>query len=210
MSEVLSVAIRPETGKLRMRRLRAAGQIPAVLYGHGEANVNLAVPTRDVDTLIRHGSHFVELQGAVNEHAMVAEVRWDGLGKEVLHLDFLRINVNESVEIDLPLELKGEAPGTKAGGVLNFVLHEITVRGPANKLPDKVEVRIGELELGKEILAGQIRLPDGVELVSSPSELVVDCQLPRTDEEAKPADFASEPEVIGRKAEEEEGEASEA
>ena len=169
MSEVLSVAIRPETGKLRMRRLRAGGRIPAVLYGHGEANVNLSVPAREVDLLIRHGSHFVELQGAVNEHAMVADVRWDGLGKEVLHLDFLRVNINESVEIDLPLELKGEAPGTKAGGVLNFVMHEIAVRGPANKLPDKIEVRIGELELGQEILTGQIRLPEGVELVTPPS-----------------------------------------
>lgn len=209
MSEVLNVAMRPETGKLRMRRMRAAGQIPAVLYGHGEANVNISVPARDVESLIRHGSHFVELQGAVNEHAMVADVRWDGLGKEVLHLDFLRINVNESVEIELPLELKGEAPGTKAGGVLNFVLHEITVRGPANKLPDKIEVRLGELELGQEILAGQIRLPEGVELVTAAAELVVDCQLPRLEEDGKPADFAAEPEVIGRKAEEEEGAASE-
>jgi large subunit ribosomal protein L25 len=202
--------LREETGTLRMRRMRSAGRIPAVLFGHGENCVNLAIDAREVQSLVKHGSHFVELKGAVNEHAMVADVQWDGLGSEVLHLDLLRIDVTESVELDLAIELKGQAPGTKAGGILNFVLHEVTVRGPANKLPDRLELRIGNLELNQWLNAKDIPLPEGVELVTDPEEMVVECQLPKVEAEAPAAtaDFTSEPEVIGRK--EEEGAESEA
>ncbi len=210
MTDVLNVALRDQTGTLRMRRLRHSGRIPAVLYGHGEASVNLDIDVREVQLLVRHGAHFVELNGAVNEHAMVSEVQWDSFGSEVLHLDLMRISVTESVELDLPIELKGQSPGTKAGGILNFVLHEATVRGPANLIPDKLELRIGGLELGKWLNASDVPLPDGVVLLTKPDEMVVECQLPKTEtEEPGTADFAVEPEIVGRKEEDESAESDE-
>ena len=151
MAVILNPTKREELGTSRARRLRRAGQIPAVLYGHGEANVNLAVPAGDILQAIRHGDKLVEIRGAANESALIREVQWDAFGTEVLHLDLTRVSADESVEVTVTVDLRGEAPGTKQGGVIEHVTHEITLVCPAAAIPDRLEISINALGCGASI-----------------------------------------------------------
>jgi large subunit ribosomal protein L25 len=91
MAEVLSVKVRESRGTSRARRQRAAGQIPAILYGHGQESVSLSVPTEQVLGVVRHGGHIVQLEGDVSDTALVRAVQWDPFGVDVLHIDLARV-----------------------------------------------------------------------------------------------------------------------
>jgi len=207
MAEVLNVKVRDLRGKRNARRMRRAGNVPAVLYGHGEAVVSLVVPTDQVKAAIRHGARVVELQGDVKETAFVRELQWDTFGMEVLHLDLTRVSADDRVQVEVHIELRGEAPGTREGGVVTHLLHQVEVECPVTAIPEKILVSIRELKLGDVISAGDIELPQGVTLTSTPDAVVVQCLLPLEQEEPEAAVAgALEPEVIGRKAEGEEEE----
>jgi large subunit ribosomal protein L25 len=205
MAEVLQVRIRNEAGSNAVKRVRRAGDIPAILYGHGEANVCLAVPSHQVGAAIRHGAKMVELRGDVSDTALIREVQWDSLGMNVLHIDLTRVSATEKVQVTLALELRGEAPGTRQGGMLEHLIHEIEVECPAGSLPERIEVNINSLQLGQAIKLGEIPLPDKVVLIGDPDEVVVHCvsvsAVPEEEEVAVAE--PGEPEVIGRKAESE-------
>ena len=201
MTDVLHVQKRTETGTLRMRRMRREGQIPAVLYGHGAESVALSVPTRDVNAWLRQASHIVQLQGDFTESVVVKEVQWDAFGVDVLHIDFARIDEKESLELELQVELKGDAPGTKMGGIVKHVVHRLTVRGPATQLPDRLELNINQLEVGGALKASDLELPESVELVGESDEVLVMCSeaSAAAEESDEASDSPAEPEVIGRK-----------
>ncbi len=190
-----------------MRRLRKAGSIPAILYGRGQESIALTLAANEVGAVMRHGSQIVELVGDVSESALVKFVQWDALGSDVLHLDLARIDVTEDIEVNIAIELRGIAPGSKQGGSVQQVAHEIAIVCPANKLPDSCEISINALELNQSITAGEIDLPAEVKLVTPVDDVIVTCFEVIQVEEEEPADFASaEPEVIGRTGEEEETE----
>jgi large subunit ribosomal protein L25 len=210
MRDSLTVSVRTELGKLPVRRLRNRGNVPAILYGHGEANVNLAVPSEQVALAVRHGSRLVDLNGAVNETVLVRQVQWDAFGVHVLHLDFSRISADESVDIVLPIELRGTAIGTKEGGVVEHIKHELRIRCPALRIPEKLEVNVSGLHLDQSVTSGQVQLPEGALLLTDADEIVVHCIQPKVEDELAAAAEPGEPEVIGRKKEEAEGEGGEA
>jgi large subunit ribosomal protein L25 len=190
-----------------MKRLRQAGSIPAVLYGHGEGTIMLTVKEAELGKVIDQGSHIVELTGSVNESALIKDIHWDAFGSSILHLDLARVSATEEVEVTLPIELKGEAPGTHEGGVVKFLKHEVTILCRANQLPDKIELRINDLQLDNLISAGDIPMPPGVKLTSPAEEPIVSCAIAvEKPEEAEEGAEAAEPEVIGAKKEDEEAE----
>lgn len=199
MNDSLTVNERTETGSLRMKRMRAAGEIPAILYGHGEGTINLKVAAKDLDRIIDHGSHFVDLKGSVNDSALIHDVQWDAFGTHILHLDLMRVSATEEVEVTLPVELKGEAPGTKEGGVVNHINHEVTILCPARALPDKLVLNINELHLDDTILVSALELPAKAKFVTPEEEPVVTCALPVVVEETteEGMEEGAEPEVIG-------------
>jgi large subunit ribosomal protein L25 len=189
--------------------MRLHGQVPAVLYGHGLENVHLAVPTDSIRQIVLQGAKVVDLQGDLSESALIRDVQWDAFAAELLHVDLFRVTAGERVETPVSVVLRGEAPGVKAGGVIEHVLHEVDIECPVSSLPDRLEVNINQLELGKSILAKEIHLPEGATLLTDGDSVVVHCVEPMgadADEEAAAAEGASEPEVIGRKAEDEDEE----
>lgn len=203
MSDTLNVVVRNDVGTRSSRRLRKSGAVPAVLYSQGE-NVNLSIPTDQVDAAIRHGSKLVALTGAVSESALIREVQWDTFGTEVLHLDLTRVREGQRVTTTLEVYLRGEAPGAKQGGVVKHQTHEIEVECPATSIPEHFEVNINTLALGQVVLAENLKLPEGVNLLTSPETTIVACvEAEDESEEAASMDMA-EPEVIGRAAKEEE------
>jgi large subunit ribosomal protein L25 len=203
MAESLTVEKRTSRGKRHSKRIRLGGAIPAVLYGHGEEAVSLSVPHDAFVAALRHGTRLVELQGAVRESALIRDLQWDTYGTAVLHIDFARVSADEKVQVTVPVELRGQAAGARAGGVIQHSVHSIEIECLATAIPEKILVKINNLEINASILVGQIELPTGVTLLSDPDAVAVQCVEPTAEEEAAeglPGE-AAEPEVIGRKAE---------
>lgn len=143
MTDTLDVVARKESGSRHCRRLRRDGMVPAILYGHGGACVELAASKEAVEAVIRHGSRLVELRGAVKESAVVRDLQWDAMGSEPIHLDLLRVSKTDRVRVRVPVDMKGECPGQRGGGIVTLVLHEIELECTADSIPDRVHVSIG-------------------------------------------------------------------
>lgn len=207
MSDTLEVVSRTSGGSRESRRLRRSGMVPAILYGHGEKCVELAAKREAVEAVVRHGSRFVELTGAVKEGAIIRELQWDAMGTFPLHVDLLRASKSERIKVRVPVDLKGECPGQRAGGTVNLVMHEIELECTADAIPERIHAQVGHLEIGHAIKVRDLELPPGVRTLADAEETVVTCMVPgRKAEETAPA-AVGEPEIIGRKAAEE-GEAA--
>ncbi len=152
MALQLAVQPRETEGKHGNRRLRQSGKIPGILYGHGLESVPLAVAADALTAAIRHGSRLVSLTGAVNESAFIRDLQWDTWGTHIIHVDFTRISEHEIVEVRVPVELRGEAPGVREGGVVVQHVHEVEIACPASVIPDKLHVNINHLKLNESIL----------------------------------------------------------
>jgi len=197
MAEVLKVEKREQVGSSATKRLRRDGRIPAVLYGHGEANEHLSLAAAQVKTLLRHHSKTVELEGEVKETALVSEIQWDPLGIEVLHLDLIRVNLQELVQVTVAVHRHGDAVGLRQGGMLIDNAHEVEIECPAGQIPESVGLNVTELELGGHLTAGDLELPEGVSLVTPVESVMVHIEQPKgTEEEA--AEQLGEPEVISK------------
>jgi large subunit ribosomal protein L25 len=197
-------------GSQAAKRLRQAGQIPAVLYGHKEATVAVALSADAFTKAIRHGARVVDLRFDGNlEKALIKDIQWDHLGHDILHVDFERVGADERITVTVPIELRGIAAGASAGGLLDQPLHTLLVECPAISVPNSIRVNISELQVGAAIHVRDLHLPEGVKAMTDPDAIVVHMTAPVAEPEAAPAPAAesAEPEVIGRqKAAEEEGE----
>jgi len=205
MAEQMVVEHRDPRGKLNNRRLRRSGKIPAVLYGPGQENVCLAVSAEALGTALRHGGRLVDLTGAVSESAFIRDMQWNTWGTHVLHVDFTRISADEVVEVTLTIELRGEAPGVREGGVVDQLVHDVEIACPAGSIPEKLQVNINHLKLEDKITLAELKLPEGAKLLVDDLEaIVVQCIVPQElPEEGAAEAVPGEPEVIGAKKEEE-------
>jgi len=169
----ISAQPRTEFGKGGARRTRRAGQVPAVLYGHGEAPKHIALPARDFAAAIRHGGMTQVLDIAVTDGtshlALPKAIQRDPIKDTFDHVDLLIVRRGERVTVEVPVLLVGEA----AKGTL--VMHEaqtLSVTADALNLPDNVEASLDGLEAGSHVTAADVTLPEGAELAADP-ELVV-------------------------------------
>lgn len=178
MIETIEVQKREVLGSWKVRKLRAEGLVPAILYGHGEANICLSVKIESVLSLVRHGSKLVSLTGAITDTALLRDVQWDSMGSEIVHLDFARVSQTELVEVSLPIHLHGEAPGAVGAGQLRFLTHEVTIKCPALSIPEFLTVDISQLLLGKSIHVNEMKLPEGASAVTPGSVVVVQVVAP--------------------------------
>ncbi len=199
MAEELTVAIRQLRGKRNSRRMRGDGKIPAVLYGHGRECVDLSVSRDAFDLVIRHGSRVVMLTGGVNEQAQIKDVQWNTWGNEVLHIDFTRVSEHEKIEVTLPVELYGEAPGLKDGGIVEQLIHQATLECSATAVPEHLTVSVNHLNLGDSVSLSALELPQGARFLDDPSSVVVHCVEPAEAPEEEAVEAGAEPEVIGEK-----------
>jgi large subunit ribosomal protein L25 len=182
--------------------------VPAVVYGHKEATVSLSVPGEELLRAVRHGARLIDLKlGDKSETALIRDVQWDPLGHDILHVDFTRVAADERVTLQVPVMLRGTAPGVAAGGVVVQPVHTLTVECLVHSIPDSIRVNIGELQLDQMIHVRDLKLPEGIAVKDDPDVIVVQIAPKAGEEEAAaavaPAEQA-EPEVIGRKKEEEE------
>ena len=204
----LTVKLRDVYGKRGNRRLRDAGQVPAVLYGHKQEVKSLVLSADELAAAIRHGNRFVALSGGVSENAFIKDVQWNTWGTEVLHVDFARVSAHEKVHVTVAVDLRGESPGTKDGGVVKHTLHTIELECEAASVPEKISVNINNLDFGKVFHVSDIELPKGVKALMDATTPVVSCIAPVevSEEDESASAGEEEPEVIGRKKADEEEE----
>jgi large subunit ribosomal protein L25 len=210
-SVVLVVQPREGRGTHKAQRLRKQGLLPGVVYGHKEGTLSVSVPALEFSAAIRHGARVVDLKTDGNiQTALIKDVQWDHLGKEILHVDFERVSKDERIRVPVRIEVRGIAPGVTAGGVLDQPIHVLEVECTAISVPETIRVNINELQLSQAIHVRELTLPPGVTAMADPDAIVVHVTAPQEEPEAgavQPGEQA-EPEVIGRKAaegEEEEG-----
>ena len=196
-TDVLHVELRDKTGTAATIRLRREGKIPAVLYGHGQANQHLSIPRTEIKTFLRHHGKAVTLAGAVADTALVSDVQFDALGIEVLHLDLIRVNLQERVTLMVPVHLTGDAVGVRGGGVLLENMHEVEITCFAGSIPEFLPLNVSDLDLGGHKSAGDLKLPEGVELVTAKEAMVAHIERPRGEVETS-SPLGVEPEVIAK------------
>jgi large subunit ribosomal protein L25 len=206
---VLEVQAREKAGTNAAKQIRKQGLVPAVIYGHKEATTALSVPSEALYKAVRHGVRIfdVSLKGNVQK-ALLRDLQWDPLGHDILHADFYRVSADETITLDIKLEIRGTAPGIAAGGVLVQVVHSLSVECLIVNIPESIRVNVGELQIDQAIHVKELKLPEGVKVKNDPEAIVV--QVSKKVEEAAavpgaavPGAEAAEPEVIGRVKEEE-------
>jgi large subunit ribosomal protein L25 len=192
----LKAFARSQAGRGEVKKLRTAGRVPAVIYGRQTKPENLEVVARELGDLIQHSlSENILVDLAVDSKkrlALVQEVQHHPLSGKVLHVDFHEVAEDEMVTVMVPVETTGEAAGVKTGGgVLEHVLFKLKVRSLPKNLPEQILIDVTALEVGKTIHIGEIKVPEGVEIIGNKSAPVVSVAMPKTEVEAAPAEGAA-------------------
>ncbi len=190
------------------RRLRRTGKLPAIIYGHGEAPEKVAVPVREFSMLVEHGARVVELQvDDAKRQVLIKEVQFDHLGIEPVHVDFTRVDLNERVEVRVPLEFRGTPVGVNEGGLLDHDMVDIEVESLVLEIPVSIRVNVAELKLGDSLHVKDLELPPNVKAVTPGETLVCSVRAKAAEVEAVAVaaeESPTQPEIIGRKEKEEE------
>jgi large subunit ribosomal protein L25 len=213
----LSAERRTVTGRSAVRKLKAKGIVPAVIYGAKDKAEPLQVSRRDINAMLSHASGeniLVELEIAGKSRlALVQEVQHAPLGGAILHIDFHAISMDEVIQADVPLEPTGIANGVKnMGGLLEHNLRSLAIECLPRDLPDIITVDVSALNIGDAIHVREIQLPNGVTTRVQPDLTAFSVLAPTVEEEpvAAEVDAAAGPEVIREKKEDPEAAAASA
>ncbi len=201
----LSATRRERLGSRYSQRIRQGGGLPAVVYGHGVDPAPITLNAKEALRRFKAGEKVFTLDlGGAQETVLLKDLQFDYLGDTIVHADFARVDLDEMVEVHVPVKLVGEAIGLKhAGAVLLHPVSELTIRCRVAAIPDQVLADISGLEVGHALYARDIRLPEGSELLSEDEGVVATIHMkaeePETAEGAAAEGAATEPEVIREK-----------
>jgi len=195
---------RTEIGTNKVKQLRKVGNIPGIIYGHGLDPEAVTVSEHEMELALLHGDRLLELdlEGKI-ENVLIKDIQYDTFGKEILHVDFTRVDLNELVEITAAVVLAGTPQGVKEGGVLQQSESEIHIECPVQHIPEEIKVMVTEMQLDDRMTLGQIELPEGVKLLDDPETLLCSVHMLAEEAEDAPAEgeeeASNQPEVIGEK-----------
>lgn len=200
---------REQVGTSKAVAIRNQGKLPAVMYGHGEGAASFALSLHDFTEALHHGQRLfdIEIEGKTDT-LLVKDLQYDYLGKNFIHVDFIRVDLAEIVTVVVKLNLKGIAAGTHEGGMIDVHLDAIEIECKVSDIPETIEVNIREIQVGDAIHASEIELPAGCTLKTDGEALILNCHLvaeAKSTEELE-GELPTGPEVITEKAEEPEGE----
>ena len=174
----LKAAPRARTGSGRLNQMRREGWLPSVIYGRGTDNKNLKVDAKSFAELIAHSSSEnivvnLEIEGEGTRLAFLQAIQHDPLSGHALHADFLAIDDKTEITAHIPAHLVGEAPGVKAGGVIEQYVHSIEITCLPDDLPEAIDIDISGLELGDSLHVGEVSYPKGVKPTHAADVVIV-------------------------------------
>ena len=210
----LNASIRSERGTGVARKLRQAGQVPAIIYGHGREPQSLALNTREVERLlgtISAGSTVIELNmNGSTARTLIREIQRHPFKRSILHIDFQELVAGEKVSVNVPIVLTGVPDGVRvSGGILSQVMSELTIRCDPVNIPRRIEADVTHVLIGHSIHVSDLKAPEGVEIMDDADTTIAVVSAPKVEAEAPTAEAATtegEPELIRKTKEEEEGE----
>jgi large subunit ribosomal protein L25 len=206
MAEVtLEVTRREATGKEVAKKLRRDGKVPAVVYGGHREPVAITVDRKSVSELIQKSDHgirsvfLLKMAGSDQQrHAMIKELTIDPISRKMLHIDFVRVVMDELIKVTVPVHTVGTAAGVKEGGLLDFQVRELHVECLPNAIPDSIDVDVTSLGGHDYFRIKDLKLPEGVRVLDDPERVVVGVTHAKVEAEpvAEGAAATAEPEVI--------------
>jgi len=190
-SVALKAYPRSQVQRAEVKKLRASGRVPATIYGRQAAPQNLEVNSKEFADLLNHSASenllvdlSVESDARAKRLALVQEIQHHPLNGKVLHVDFHEVAETEKVTVLVPVETTGESVGVKTGGgTLEHILFKLKVRSLPKDLPEQIVLDVSALEIGKSIHIGDIKAPEGVEILGDKHITVVAVSAPRAEEE---------------------------
>lgn len=175
----MNIEVRTDFGKNANRKLRAAGQIPGVVYGRGMEPVAVSTTPKSLSTAIAGEgglNNLITLQGGGSLDKMVvivADIQRAALKGNALHVDFHKVNMDEKVKINVPVKLVGTAVGVKDGGLLDFSHHTLHVECLPGQIPEHIEIDIAGIKVGHSVHVSEITFPAGVKCLDNPKTPIV-------------------------------------
>ncbi len=207
MEQKLKAERREGTGKGVARRLRAAGRVPAVLYGHGMDPIPVVVDSRELYHVLHTGAGanvLVDLVVDGKEHlALPREIQRDHIRGRLVHVDFLAIRRDEKITVEVPVRIVGESPGVKQGGVVEHHLWDLRLECLPGDVPEGIDADVSSLQLGDGLRVGDIVPPPGVTILTASDETIVSVvqpQILKVEEEEVPAEAAAAGEAAAAEA----------
>jgi large subunit ribosomal protein L25 len=197
----LKASLRKKVGKGARSKLIRQGLVPAVLYNKKRNSLPIAIPYRDVVTLLSQGKEnvLIALKGLGNKNktALIKELQVHPVKGSIRHLDLYEVALEDKVEITLPVVPIKEAKGVKAGGILEEELREVRIKCQVSDIPEKLEVDVENLDVGEVLYVGDIKLPPGVEILTDKDVALFRIAAPpaREKEEEKPSEETKETEI---------------
>lgn len=184
---VLTVEPREARGRSEVRKLRAEGLLPGVIYGPGIEPVALSVPRSELlRVLHQHGAHplvTVKVNGGKEYLALVKDLQIDAVRQVALHVDFHRVQEDKAVQTELEVALAGTPAGVKLGGILDVVIRTVAVEALPRDLPESIEFDVSGLEMGSVARVGDLAAPPGVTILTDPEQTLCSVVAPRVEEE---------------------------
>ncbi len=189
-----------------LSQIRAEKKVPAVVYGGHKEPVSVTVSVKDLEKIVKAGKNtIVEIAlNGENELALVKEIQYHAVTDNPIHADFQRVSMKDKMDVVVPLKLEGTpADVTNYGAIVEHILRELEVRALVSAIPHEIVLDITPMTINKGILAGDVKLPEGVELVTDKEAPVVHLMVPKEEEEAPAAapaaDAAAQPESSSTK-----------
>lgn len=199
----LQAELRERIGSKASAGVRKRGRIPCIVYGHKQEPVAISLDAHDFLEGVHHGHRLMDITvNGATETMLIKDLQYDHLGRSIVHVDLMRVDVTEMIEVSVPVELKGVAKGVHDGGVVESNADHLEIECLAVRIPESIVVSIKDLDVGESIKAGDVKLPEGVKLVSSPDITIVSCRVvseAKTTEQLE-AETPVAPEVITEKA----------
>ncbi len=205
-TETINAEPRTHLGSKHTRRMRKSGKMPAIIYGHGEKPEPITIDAHEAENLLDHHSHVIELNfNGKKSNFLIKSVQYDYLGTNPIHLDLMRVNINERVQVNVEIELRGTAKGTEEEGVVSQLLNSIEVECLLTKIPESIRASIADLGVNDDLLVKDLELPEGVTAITEADEQVAVCRIPTVTEEVEETEEGEDamPEVIGKPKEDE-------
>jgi large subunit ribosomal protein L25 len=183
---------RTESGKGPSGRVRVEGLVPAIVYGLGADNVSVAVSQRELVHILSGGSGMntlitLNIDGT-EELAIARELQRHPVKGTVIHVDFVRVRADQTIQAEIPVHLVGEAEGAVRGGILEQLVHTLTVEAKPSDVPPSIEHDVSALEIGGQIYVRDLTVPPGVTVLQSGDDLVGQISAPRVAEVAEGAE----------------------
>jgi large subunit ribosomal protein L25 len=199
----LSASVRTETGKGAARKIRQAGHIPAVIYGHGREAQSLTINARETDKLLKSiaiSSTVIELSiDGKSARTLIREVQRHPFKRTITHIDFQELVAGETVSVHCPIVYVGVPEGVRLeGGLLDQIMHQLHIEVDPSSIPNHIDVDVSALKIGNTLHVSDLKLPAGIKVLDEPGNTVCIVQVPKVAVEPI-VDGAAEPEVIRAK-----------